>query len=170
MDNLSEDVRADFLNGSNGAVVSFFFFKKNCPLILLCIHVTYSNLVKQYHSKVSWQSWLKTWNSILASQKWNELFMFQDLRIQFRQTFILNIHHVKGFRENDLFLERHRATIRIYRQPCDMYMSCIRFLGDKKRTNGRVFELEFRITKSLYFYMNSILRIMRAVWLLTHIL
>lgn len=28
MDNLSEDVRADFLNGSNGAVVSFFFFKK----------------------------------------------------------------------------------------------------------------------------------------------
>ena len=24
MDNLSEDVRADFLNGSNGAVVSFF--------------------------------------------------------------------------------------------------------------------------------------------------
>lgn len=44
MDNLSEDVRADFLNGSNGAVVSFF--KKNCPLILLCIHVTYSNFVK----------------------------------------------------------------------------------------------------------------------------
>lgn len=28
MDNLSEDVRADFLNGSNGAVVSFFFLKK----------------------------------------------------------------------------------------------------------------------------------------------
>ena len=45
MDNLSEDVRADFLNGSNGAVVSFFF-KKNCPLILLYIHVTYSNLLK----------------------------------------------------------------------------------------------------------------------------
>ena len=89
--------------------------------------------------------------------------MFQDLRIEFQQTSILNIHFLKGFRENDLFLEKHRATSRIYRQPFDMYMSCVRILGDKKRTNGRFFELEFRITESLYFYMNSILRIMRAV-------
>ena len=89
--------------------------------------------------------------------------MFQDLRIEFRQTCILNIHHLKGFRENDLLLEKHRATIRIYRRSFHMYMSCIRFLGDKKRTNGRFFELEFWITESLYFYMNSILRIMRAV-------
>lgn len=64
--------------------------------------------VFQYRSKVSWQSRLESQNLNEWSFETQEVSLqMQESRFEFRETHVfLNIHHLKGFRENNyVFLE-----------------------------------------------------------------
>ena len=70
MDNLSEDVRADFLSGTNGAVVSWVNLVTNKPWLSGLIWIIKSPVSQryeyQYISPVE-ASWFYSWTSIIQN-------------------------------------------------------------------------------------------------------